>query len=328
VGTPFESGFKGCVAVVTGGGSGMGRELVRQLTADGCDVATCDVDAGNLTETADQCLLNDGAVTTFIADVSDESQILAFRDHVADWRPHVNLLFNNAGIGGGGSIVEGSREEWEKTFGVCFYGVYYGTRAFLPLLMDAPYGHVINTSSVNGLWASLGPDVAHTAYSTAKFAVRGFTEALITDFRLHAPHIGASVVMPGHIGTGIVANSNRILGHDPKDMDDEQLGDVRRRLSARYGPGVDAASDEDLRVMLQAQAEGFRDNAPMSAAEAATVMLEGVRAGEWRILVGADAKLLDEEIRKNPTSAYDIDFMAKLQARGAFDRMMGRARST
>ena len=148
----FEKGFAGRVAVVTGGGTGMGRELVRQLTADGCDVATCDVMEDNLAETVAICAAdgNTGKVLTFIADVSIESQVLAFRDAVAAWRPHVNLLFNNAGIGGGGSIIEDDRESWEKTFGVCWYGVYYNTRAFLQLLLDAPIGHVVNTSSVNG----------------------------------------------------------------------------------------------------------------------------------------------------------------------------------
>ncbi|MFM7870984.1 MAG: SDR family NAD(P)-dependent oxidoreductase, partial [Actinomycetota bacterium] len=103
----FENGFRGRVAVVTGGGTGMGRELVRQLIAQGCDVATCDVMEETLAETAASCARGEGCgeILTGIADVSVESQVLAFRDRVAAWRPHVNLLFNNAGIGGGGSII-------------------------------------------------------------------------------------------------------------------------------------------------------------------------------------------------------------------------------
>mgnify|MGYP003335014213 FL=1 len=201
MGERFEDGFADRVAVVTGGGTGMGREMVLQLTADGCDVATCDVIADNLDETVALASGNAGEVLAVTADVSVEAQVLAFRDAVAAWRPCVHLLFNNAGIGGGGSIVLDGREEWEKTFGVCWYGVYYNTRAFMPMLLAAPVGHVINTSSVNGFWASLGPGIPHTAYSAAKFAVKGFTEALITDFRINAPHLRASVVMPGHIGT-------------------------------------------------------------------------------------------------------------------------------
>ena len=126
----------------------------------------------------------DVRITTHLADVSDEKQVLAFRDAVMQDQNTdcVNLVFNNAGIGGAGSLINDDRESWEQTFGVCWYGVYYGTRAFLPLLIASEEGHLINTSSVNGFWASIGPDMAHTAYSAAKFAVKGFTEALINDF--------------------------------------------------------------------------------------------------------------------------------------------------
>ena len=319
----FENGFGGRVAVVTGGGTGMGRELVRQLTADGCDVATCDVIAENLAETVALCAGNPGEVLTGLADVSAEDQVLAFRESVAAWRPTIHLLFNNAGIGGGGSIVEGSREEWDKTFAVCFHGVYFTTRAFLPMLLASDVGHVVNTSSVNGFWASLGPNVPHTAYSAAKFAVKGFTEALITDFRINAPHLRASVVMPGHIGTSIVINSSKLLGRDPKEMTEDQLAQVRTRMG-RVGLDVSSVSDEDLRVGMQAQAESFRDNAPMSAADAATVILEAVKRDEWRILVGDDAVVLDEMVRANPTDAYLPDFMERVQARGALGFTSGR----
>ena len=314
----FENGFTGRVAVVTGGGTGMGRELVRQLTADGCDVATCDVMEDTLAQTAAICASdgNPGQILTFIADVSIETQVLAFRDAVAAWRPHVNLLFNNAGIGGGGSIIEEDRHDWEKTFGVCWYGVYYNTRAFLHMLLDAPIGHVINTSSVNGFWASLGPNVPHTAYSAAKFAVKGFTEALITDFRMNAPTLRASLVMPGHIGTSIAINSRKLLGADPKEMTAEQIAQMRSRFT-KAGIDLSGASDEDLRVGIQAQGEAFRDNAPMSGSEAATIILNGVKRGEWRILVGADAVILDEMVRAHPTDAYLPDFMERVQARGA-----------
>lgn len=290
MGERFEDGFAGRVAVVTGGGTGMGRELVRQLTADGCDVATCDVIGANLRETAAMCAEagNPGQVLEVVADVADETQVLAFRDAVAEWRPHVHLLFNNAGIGGGGSIVDGDRAAWEKTFAVCWYGVYYHVRAFLPLLMQADVGHVVNTSSVNGFWASLGPANPHTAYSAAKFAVKGFTEALITDFRVNAPHIRASVVMPGHIGTSIALNSMRL-----------HLGE-----------------DADLDPTMQAMGEAFRDAAPVSAAEAATVILDGVRADRWRILIGADAHRLDEAVRANPTEAYEPHFATILFQEG------------
>ncbi len=304
--------FTDLIAVVTGGGSGMGRELVRQLAADGCHVATCDVSDDNLAETRELALAGAPAgtrVTTFVADVSDEAAVRAFAASVAAEHStdHIHLLFNNAGIGGGGSFVEDTREEWERTFGICWGGVYLCTRAFLPMLLASPAGHVVNTSSVNGFWASLGPDVAHSAYSAAKFAVKGFTEALITDFRLHAPHLSASVVMPGHIGTSIMINSMKAFGRDTKEMTAEQLVEMRERV-ARRGLDLSGASDEDLRQGLIMQGEAFRDLAPMSAAEAATVILDGVRAGQWRILVGADAHHLDEMVRENPWDAYTPEF--------------------
>ncbi len=310
----FEDGFSGYVAVVTGGGSGMGRELVRQLSAAGCDVATCDVLIANADQTAALCRAeaNRGEVFTFAADVSDEAAVLAFASAVAAWRPHVNLLFNNAGIGGGGTIVHGDREQWEKVFNVCWYGVYYNTRAFLPQMLRAAVGHVINTSSVNGFFASIGPGMPHSAYSAAKFAVKGFTEALMVDFAQNAPHLRASVVMPGHIGTEIAHNSDLLLG----------LTDIDR-MRARYaGAGRDASalSDEDIRARMRRRGEAFRDSAPTSAAQAATIILDAVRAGQWRILVGQDAELLDEQVRADPNNAYSAAFYRRWLADAAAAR--------
>jgi NAD(P)-dependent dehydrogenase (short-subunit alcohol dehydrogenase family) len=315
--------FEGRIAVITGGGSGMGRELARQLSAEGCHVATCDVSLENLAETKALCDAAAPAgtrVTTFAADVSDESSIVAFAasvaaDHTSD---HINLLFNNAGIGGGGSFVLDERGEWETTFNICWGGVYLCTRAFMPMLLASSEGHVVNTSSVNGFWASLGLGIPHTAYSAAKFAVKGFTEALITDFRLNAPHLRASVVMPGHIGTSIFINSGKILGREPKELTEQQIAELRIRLE-RSGIDVGGASDDDIRLGMQLRGEMFRDNAPMTAAEAATVILDGVRANEWRILVGADALALDELVRERPADAYDESFVDLLRDRQIFN---------
>jgi NAD(P)-dependent dehydrogenase (short-subunit alcohol dehydrogenase family) len=229
--------------------------------------------------------------------VSDETQVVRFRDEVVEEHEtdHVNLVFNNAGIAGGGSFVSGKREEWDRTFGVCWGGVYNCSRAFVPLLVASDDGYLVNTSSVNGFWAALGPGIAHTAYSSAKFAVKGFSESLLEDFRLNAPHVKVAVVMPGHIGTDIVANSRLLQGED--------LPDLRATLEKRglLPPDV---SDDDLRRMMAMMAETFRDNAPLSAAQAATIILDGVRAGEWRILVGADAIALDAAVRANPLAVY------------------------
>jgi NAD(P)-dependent dehydrogenase (short-subunit alcohol dehydrogenase family) len=258
-------------------------------------------------------------VTAFVADVSDESAVIAFRDAVSAElaTDHINLLFNNAGIGGGGSFVADARIEWERTFGVDWGGVYHATRAFLPLLLAADEGHVVNTSSINGLWASIGPNTPHTSYSAAKFAVRGFSEALIADFRVNAPHLRVSVVMPGHIGTSIVLNSSKAHGQEPDSMDAEELDRVRQRFAGR-GLELDGVSDDDLRKGIQMMGEAFRDTAPTTAARAATIILEGVRQNRWRILVGDDAVVLDSEVRADPEHAYDPEFWEALQARGIF----------
>lgn len=306
--------FSGKLAVVTGGGTGIGRELVLQLVAEGCSVAMCDVSEENMAITAGMCATTAAQgvkVTAHLCDVSIEHDVLRFRDEVAaqHGRDYINLLFNNAGIGGGGSFVLDSRENWEKTFAVCWHGVYYNARAFLPLLLASDEGHMINTSSVNGFWASLGPMTPHTAYSAAKFAVKGFSEALINDFRINAPHLKVSVVMPGHIGTDIAINSGKILGEDdPMDITDEALVAVRERF-VTMGADVTALSNDDIRRAIKQQGEDFRDNAPTSAAQAATTMLDGVREERWRILIGADAHNLDENVRAAPEEAYEASFM-------------------
>jgi hypothetical protein len=245
-------------------------------------------------------------VSTFVADVSVADQVDSWpeavkRDLDTD---HIHLLINNAGIGGGGSVVNGDRAQWEKTFNVCWGGVYNGVRAFLPLLMNANEGHIVNVSSVNGFWASIGPGRPHTAYCAAKFAVKGFTEALITDLALNAPHIKCSVVMPGHIGTDIVTNSRKILSGSQTSVD---VPAVRRALAAQ-GADLSAMSDDQVRGFVEAQADAFRDNAPTTASQAATIILDGARAGKWRILVGQDAEFMDTLVRERPEDAYTPDF--------------------
>jgi NAD(P)-dependent dehydrogenase (short-subunit alcohol dehydrogenase family) len=311
--------FKGKIAVVTGGGTGMGRELCRQLSAAGCHVAMCDVSQEEMDRTQSLCLADAPAgtrVTTFVADVSIEEQMMAFRDAVAAEHKtdHVNLVFNNAGIGGGGSFIDADREEWDKTFDVCWGGVYNGCRAFVPMLVASDEGHLINTSSVNGFWASLGPMSAHTAYSAAKFAVKGFTEALVNDFRNNAPHVKVSLVMPGHIGTSIIINSGKILGRDPKELPDEELAKAREMMEKMGFPSEGVTNDQ-IRIGMQQMAEQFRDNAPMTAAEAAAVILDGVREERWRILVGDDAHILDELVRGKPGEAYEQSFMDELTSK-------------
>ena len=307
--------YSGKLAVVTGGGSGMGRELVRQLAAQGCSVAACDLNADAVAQAAGVALAGAASgvrVTSHACDVSDETQVLRFRDELLDGHAtdHVDLVFSNAGIGGGSSFVSDPRQEWERTFAIDWWGVYYCARVFLPLLIASGDGVLVNTSSVNGLWASLGPGMPNTAYSAAKFAVRGFSEALIEDLRSHAPGVRVAVVMPGHVGTDIIANSLRARGlPEPEQMSDLQLealipADAQAAL-IRAGLLAEGASAGALRQMLVQMNSDFRDKAPVSAAEAATIILDGVRAGAWRILVGEDAKLIDAAVRARPEAAYN-----------------------
>jgi NAD(P)-dependent dehydrogenase (short-subunit alcohol dehydrogenase family) len=314
--------FVGKLAVVTGGGSGMGRELVRQLAAQGCAVAACDWNADAVADTA--AAAQAGApesvlVTTHTCDVSDEAQVQRFRDellhlHAAD---HVDLVFSNAGIGGGASFVTDRREEWERTFAVDWWGVYYCARTFLPLLIASGDGVLVNTSSVNGFWASLGPRIPNTAYATAKFAVKGFTEALVEDLRTNAPQVRIAVVMPGHVGTDIIANTRRAHGlPELQDLSDaeleERLPPDAKAWLIRAGMLTEGASADDLRRLLARMETDFRDKAPLTAAAAATIILDGVRSGAWRILVGEDAKTLDAAVRAKPEAAYDYAELAKI----------------
>ena len=312
--------FAGKIAVITGGGTGMGRELARQLVAEGCNVAMCDVSADAMAETKRLCeverLPQGLRITTHVADVSIEDQLLRFRDEIIEQQgtDRIHLLFNNAGIGGGGSLFTNTREQWEKTFNICWGGVYLGVRTFLPMLVKADEGHIVNTSSVNGFWASVGLGVSHTAYCAAKFAVKGFTEALMNDLRLNAPHIKCSVVMPGHIGTSIISNTRLIhSGGESERLNANEILAARRRLEG-MGTDTKAMSDEDIQNIALDRARTFRDEAPTTAAAAATVILDGVKAGRWRILVGDDAHLLDKRVRQTPEQAYEPEFYRSFAA--------------
>lgn len=318
--------FRGRLAVITGGGAGMGRELAIQLAAEGCHVAICDLHEANMVETRQLALAGAPAgirFSTHGADVSDPDQISAFRDAVLreHGTDHIHLLFNNAGIGGGGSFVKDPVASWEKTFDICWGGVYHCCRAFMPALLAADAGHIVNTSSINGFWASIGPQTPHTAYSAAKFAVKGFSEALITDLRINAPHIKVSVVMPGHIGTSIVENSGMVLGRAPERLTADEIAELRDQLAATGLP-VGNLPDDAIRELIRQRARDFRDNAPTTASRAASIIIEGVRAGRWRILVGEDAAIVDQLVRNDPEAAYEPGFIARMTEQGHLQQLM------
>jgi NAD(P)-dependent dehydrogenase (short-subunit alcohol dehydrogenase family) len=299
-----EYSYAGRVAVVTGGASGMGRELVLQLAAQGCSVAVCDLDRGGLDQTLDlaRTVAAEGVrLSAHVCDVSDREAVERLRDEVvvAHATEHVDLLFNNAGIHGGDSFVVGDRDSWDRVFAVCWNGVYLPSRAFLPLLLASSQAYLVNTSSLNSFFAKHGDGAPCTAYSAAKYAVRGFSEALIEDLRTHAPTVRVAVVLPGTVVTGLGKNSDRILGRSP---DASAAADVSGLRDYLLNLGVPAA---DVGVPgLQRVSAMLREVFMTPADQAARLILDAVREGRWRILVGEDAWDVDEQVRAFPEAAY------------------------
>ena len=313
--------FADKLAVVTGGGSGMGRELVRQLAAQGCSVAACDLNPDTVAVTAATAwaAAPPGVqVTGHACDVSDETQVLRFRDELLEQHAtdHVDLVFANAGIGGGESFINSPREVWERTFAINWWGVYFCARVFLPLLIASGDGVLVNTSSVNGFWAALGPGIPNSAYSTAKFAVKGFSEALVEDLRANAPQVRVAVVMPGRVNTDIAENSRRALGlPEWEQLSDaellEQIPEAGRAILIAMGLLAEDFSADDLRQAIPRLKSEFQGKG-FTAAQAATIILDGVRSGAWRILVGEEAKMLDEQVRANPEAPFNYENYAEM----------------
>ena len=316
--------FSGKLAVVTGGGSGIGRELVRQLAAQGCSVAACDLNPDSVAVTAATAwaAAPPGVqVTSHACDVSDEGQLQRFRGELLDQHAsdHVDLVFSNAGVFGGGSFVKDSRQEWERTFAINWWGVYNCARTFLPLLIASGDGVLINISAVAGFWATAGPGAPPiTAYSTSNFAIKGFSEALIEDLRSNAPQVRVVVAMPGMVNTGIAENSRRALGlPEWEQMSDAELleliPEAGRAVLVATGVLAEDFSADDLRRAIPRMKEEFQDQG-FTAAQAATIILDGVRSGAWRILVGDEARMLDEQVRANPEAPFNHDNYAEMYA--------------
>jgi NAD(P)-dependent dehydrogenase (short-subunit alcohol dehydrogenase family) len=314
--------FTGKLAVVTGGGSGIGRELVRHLAARGCSVAACDLNPDSVAVTAATAwaAVPPGVrVTSHVCDVSDEAQVLGFRDELLEQHAidHVDLVFSNAGIIAGASFVKDSREEWERTFAINWGGVYNCARVFLPLLIASGDGVLVNTSGVAGFWATAGPGAPPiTAYSTSNFAIKGFSEALIEDLRSNAPQVRVVVVMPGLVNTDIGTNSRRVLGlPELEQLSDAELleliPEIGRALLVATGVLTEDFSPDDLRKAIPLLKEQFRDQG-FTAEQAATIILDGVQSGAWRILVGDEAKMLDEQVRANPEAPFNYNNYAEM----------------
>jgi NAD(P)-dependent dehydrogenase (short-subunit alcohol dehydrogenase family) len=322
VGLIAVDSFTGKLAVVTGGGLGIGRELVRQLAAQGCSVAACDLNPDTVAVTAATvwAAAPPGVqVTSHVCDVSDEAQVLRFRDELLEQHAsdHVDLVFANAGVFGGGSFVKDPRQEWERTFAINWQGAYFCARTFLPLLIASGDGVLVNIGSVAGFWPTAGAGAPITAYCTSEFAIKGFSEALIEDLRSNAPQVRVVMVMPGVVNTDIYVNSRRALGLPAWDqLSDAELlellpDDTRATLIA-MGLLADDFSADDLRHAIPRLKAEFIQDKGFTAVQAATIILDGVRSGAWRILVGEEAKMLDEQVRANPEAPFNYENYAEM----------------
>ncbi len=313
--------YSGKLAVVTGGGAGIGRELVRQLAAAGCSVATCDWNPDSVAVTAATAWAAAPpgvTVTGHACDVSDEQQVQRFRDELLDQHSagHVDLVFSNAGIFGGSSFVNDSRQEWERTFAVDWWGVYNCARTFLPLLIASGDGVLVNTSSVAAFWTTAGAGAPITAYGAANSAIKGFSEALVEDLRTNAPQVRVVVVMPGVVNTDIYLNSRRALGFpawDELSDDDllELLPENTRKTLIATGLLADGFSADDLRQLIPRMKSQIQD-AGFTATKAATIILDGVLSGSWRVLVGEEAEMLDEHVRADPEAPFKYEDYAEM----------------
>lgn len=256
------------VAAVTGAASGIGRATALELVGRGARVAISDVDEQRLRETEAEIEQRGGEVHASVVDVADREAVHAWADEVHEHFGQVHLIVNNAGVSLSASVGEMDYEDFEWLMDINFWGVVYGTKAFLPYLRRAEAGHVVNISSIFGIVAS----PTQSAYNAAKFAVKGFTESLRGELALDDGSVQATVVHPGGVKTEIVRNS-RIGGTGPLDRSPEEL--VRE-------------FEEEL--------------ARLSPEEAAEIIVDGIQADKRRIMVGADAKLLDVLERLMPAS--------------------------
>ncbi|MGV9945317.1 SDR family NAD(P)-dependent oxidoreductase [Rhodococcus sp. DMU1] len=253
------SEFAGKVAVITGAGSGIGRALALELARRGARLALSDVDTAGLDETVRRARDLGAEVKADHLDVTQREAVLDYADAVAVHFGQVNQIYNNAGIAYHGEFERSEFKDIERIMDVDFWGVVNGTKAFLPHVVASGDGHIVNVSSLFGLLAIPG----QSAYNSAKFAVRGFTEALRQEMLIARHPVKVTCVHPGGIKTAIARNAAVPAGDDQ-----ESFAQFFDRKLARTSP-------ED----------------------AARTIVEGVRRGRARVLIGADAKFLDAWVR-------------------------------
>lgn len=249
----------GKVAVITGAGSGIGRALACELARGGAGLALSDVDDGGLAETARQARVLGARVHEQVLDVTDRAAVLAYADTVMTEYGRVNIVVNNAGVAFTGDIEQMSFEQIERVMNVDFWGVVNGTKAFLPHLIASGDGHIVNVSSLFGLLAM----PSQGAYNAAKFAVRGFTEALRVEMLVARHPVRVTCVHPGGVKTAIARNGGAVAGTDAT-------------AAAVY-------FDEKL--------------AKTPPEAAAKEILAGITGNKARVLVGNDARVLDALVR-------------------------------
>jgi NADP-dependent 3-hydroxy acid dehydrogenase YdfG len=252
-------GFAGKVAVVTGAGSGIGQALAVELGRSGAKLAISDVDTEGLAATEERLKAIGAPVLTDRLDVTEREAFLRYADAVKEHYGTVNQIYNNAGIAFTGDVEISEFKDIERVMDVDFWGVVNGTKAFLPHLIASGDGHIINVSSVFGLFSVPG----QAAYNSAKFAVRGFTEALRQEMALAKHPVKVTTVHPGGIKTAIARNATAAEGLDAKELAE--------------------AFDKKL--------------ANTTPQRAAAIILDGVRRNKARVLVGPDAKVLDVIVR-------------------------------
>jgi NAD(P)-dependent dehydrogenase (short-subunit alcohol dehydrogenase family) len=257
--------FANKVCVITGAASGIGRALALELARRGAHLALVDWDETGLADTAEQCSRRGVKVTSERLDVSDKQGFFAFADRTLEAHGRVDAVINNAGVTVSQTLVEQSLEDWEWIFGINFWGVLYGTKAFLPHMLERDSGWIVNISSVFGFFGV----PTQSSYNATKFAVRGMTE----DLRQELADTGVSVscVHPGGIQTDIVKNARFYV--DTEGGDNHQVANAEFAKLARTSPE-----------------------------QAAKIILRGMEDREPRILVGPDAKLIDVVIRSVPVS--------------------------
>ncbi len=252
-------GFAGKVAVVTGAGSGIGQALALELARSGANVAISDIDTDGVERTERQIKAIGAPVKADRLDVADRDAFIAYAEQVNDYFGKVNQIYNNAGITFFGDVAVSQFTEIERVMDIDFWGVVNGTKAFLPHLVASGDGHVINVSSAFGVFAV----PFQAAYSAAKFAVRGFTEALYQEMALSGHSVKVTTVYPGGVKTSFISN-----------------------MTAAEGVGeIDLVKNFDKRAWTT------------SAQRAAQIILNGVRKNRSRVLIGPDMKVLDLVVR-------------------------------